>query len=344
MGKIQELWKEWKRKLCFPATPDYWNHVNIVAMLLFPVSAFYDLLSRKRRAMTTSHKLKVPVICVGNITMGGAGKTPVVLALANYLKLNGVSVGIISRGYGRSGRGVIKVDPQLHQVSQVGDEPLQLAQSQDVWVGKDKVACSHMAMKAGKQVILMDDGLQNASIEKTLSLLVIDGAYGLGNGFVFPAGPLREPLVDALRLPKAVIMIGDDETHLTERLGKKMVIKARVEPKKETFPPTGSNVVAFAGIGRPEKFFSMLKGMGYNVLRAQAFPDHYPYEEKDLQDLCHYAGDQHAYLLTTQKDFTRVPSSLKESITPCGINLVFDEMEAIDALLHFILHPELNNG
>lgn len=320
--------------------PDFWRgtETGLAATLLAPLGAAYGVLGRLRAVGVTPWRAPVPVICVGNLTVGGTGKTPTVLALAARLQARGLSVATLSRGYGGRERGPLQVDPERHGAAAVGDEPLLLARVATAWIARDRKDGARAAIAEGADVVLLDDGLQNPSLHKHFSFVVIDAAYGFGNGRVLPAGPLREPLSRGLARADAAVLIGEGAAPpaLPPSLP---VLRARLVPDAAAQALTGRRVAAFAGIGRPEKFAETLRGIGAEVVRFTAFADHHPYREDEVARLIDEAHRQQATPVTTEKDFVRLPESARAAVTVVGVRLRFETPAALDALLEPVLRP-----
>jgi tetraacyldisaccharide 4'-kinase len=316
--------------------PDFWARAGLMPSLLKPAARAYAALSAVRHAFATPHRAPVPVICVGNLVAGGAGKTPVAESLVNLLIARGRHPAILSRGYGGSESGPVQVDAVKHSASAVGDEPLMLSRLAPVWVARDRAAAAHAAVATGADCLVMDDGFQNPSLAKDLSLLVIDGAYGLGNGEVMPAGPLREPAVRALARADAVILIGEDRFNLVHWISKP-VLRAALKPVNSA-DFDGRRVVAFAGIGRPEKFFTTLEACGASVLARHGFPDHHAYNDADLRNLANEAEAKAATLVTTTKDRSRMASAWRERIPALAVTIAWQDEATLLRLLDSVLH------
>jgi tetraacyldisaccharide 4'-kinase len=250
----------------------------------------------------------LPVICIGNFTAGGAGKTPTALHVATLLIEAGEVPAFLSRGYGGTLKGPVRVMTQ-HTAREVGDEPLLLAQRALTIVSRDRPAGARLAQELGATVIVMDDGLQNPSLTKDLAIAVVDGETGLGNGKIIPSGPLRAPMNTQWPHVDAVIVIGDGEAgeRVAEDAARKRVLRASIAPDaKSAATIRDQRVLAFAGIGRPEKFFSTLRACGANVVRKYPFPDHHPYSREQLEQLAQAAKQESLLLVTTEKDSARV--------------------------------------
>ncbi|MAF95915.1 MAG: tetraacyldisaccharide 4'-kinase [Rhodospirillaceae bacterium] len=317
--------------------PDFWRRKGgPLAAFLTPLGWGYGMATRLRLAMANPFKASVPVLCVGNLVAGGAGKTPVVLSLGRRLMDQGRKVHFLSRGYGGYQTGPLRVDPDSHRAVDVGDEALLLAAAAPTWISRDR-ALGARAAAEGADVIIMDDGFQNPSVAKDLSFLVVDGGFGFGNGRMIPAGPLREPVVPALGRAGALVVIGEDEAGIANRpdvlAGGLPVLKAGVEPGPEAEGLKGNPVVAFAGIGAPEKFFATLGKIGCSVVAAHAFPDHGPYSAGDIRRLKIEAEEKKAALATTEKDFQRLPESERDGIRVLTITLQWADEASLDAAL-----------
>jgi tetraacyldisaccharide 4'-kinase len=321
--------------------PGFWRPGGggLAPLLLSPVSAIYARATA-RRVSRPGWTAPVPVICCGNVTAGGAGKTTVALDLLERLTARGVAPHALLRGYGGSARGPLRVEPDAHDSRLVGDEALLLASLAPTWVGADRAETARRAIAAGAGAIVMDDGLQNPTLAKALSLLVIDGTYGFGNGRVIPAGPLREPVAAAAARAHAAVLIGEDETGARSLLPAELpVLRARLVPGPGTAALSGRPVLAFAGIANPRKFFDTLAEAGAIVVGRQTFADHYPYDEADITALLAEAESLAALPVTTRKDIVRVPARFRDQIAVAGVGLSWEDEEALDALLAPLFPP-----
>ena len=315
-----------------PPTPEFWAHRGLLSSVLAPAGWVYGRVAAARQRWARPWHAPVPVLCVGNLVVGGAGKTPVTLSLAHRLCRRGRRVHIVSRGYGGRLAGPVLVDPAQHSADDVGDEPLLLAEVAPCWVARDRVAGAKAAIAAGANLLLLDDGFQNPTLAKDLSLVVVDGGYGIGNGRVLPAGPLREPLAAGLARASAIVVMGDDNAGATAIIAGKLLFRARLVPETPS-DVAGRTVVALAGIGRPEKFFATLEEAGARLLRTYAFPDHHPYREDELARPLAEAERAGAMLVTTTKDWVRLPRALRTQIRALSVSVVWDDLAALDALL-----------
>lgn len=322
--------------------PRFWGnppeHPGLLARLLAPLAALWARAARRRLARGVPVRLAVPVICVGNLTAGGAGKTPTVIALVERLKARGIAAQVISRGHGGSLEGPVRVDERRHRAAEVGDEPLLLAAFAPVWIARDRAAAGRAAAADGAEVVVMDDGLQNPSLARDLTILVVDAGYGFGNGRVMPAGPLREPVAAGLARADLLLAIGAPEARAAFR---------RQWPAAAALPgldgalaplPTGMDwhdvrAFAFAGIGRPEKFFASLREVGAEVVATESFPDHAPYAPRLIARLTADAAGKGAELVTTEKDAARLPPGLRGKVLVLPVRLRLDDWGPLDAAL-----------
>ncbi len=319
--------------------PEFWRPGGggLPALILSPFSALYAGATR-RRVAREGWKAPVPVICCGNITAGGAGKTTVAIDLLIRLQRRGVVAHGLLRGYGGRLKGPVRVDPCRHTAYDVGDEALLLAAIAPTWVSADRAAGAREAVAQGAGAIVMDDGLQNPTLEKTLSFLVIDGSFGFGNGRIIPAGPLREPIAAAAARVQAAVLIGPDETGALEALPPDLpVLRARLVPGPEAKALAGRPVLAFAGIANPRKFFDTLTEAGAILVGRETFADHYPYDEDDLRAILAEAEALKAVPVTTRKDIVRVPPALRHRVTVATVGLVWEDETALARCLDPVL-------
>jgi tetraacyldisaccharide 4'-kinase len=318
--------------------PDfYFRPPGLGATLLAPFGAVYGAVAAARMRMSGT-RAGAPVICVGNPTLGGAGKTPTALAIGRLLAAMGERPFFLSRGYGGTESGPLRVDPKQHRARDVGDEPLLLARDQPTVVARDRVAGAALAVAEGASVLVLDDGFQSPALAKDLSLLVVDGTSGAGNGAVFPAGPLRAPLDAQLSLAHAVVQVGEGPgSGIARRASGRgvPVLLARLVPEGGN---PGRKLLAFAGIGRPEKFFATLQEGGAEVAETRAFADHHRYTGAEADALLAAANAKRLTLITTEKDFARMhgePSLAKlvAATRTLPVRLEFEDDGAIRNML-----------
>ena len=314
-----------------PSAPDFWARRGALSLLLAPLGCLYDTAGMVRRAGVRAERAPVPVICVGNLVAGGAGKTPVVADLALRLISRGVAAHVLSRGYGGTLPGPVRVDPARHDAAAVGDEPLMLARGVPTWGARDRAAGARAAAAAGAQAIVMDDGLQNPTLAKDLSLVVFDGGYGFGNRRVMPAGPLREGIARGMARADAAIMLGADRTGAAALLGAIPILQA--EPLTPTAGLAGRAFVVFAGIGRPQKFFDHFAKTGARIVTARGFPDHHPYSQVELNALADTAQKTGATLMTTEKDWVRLAPAWQTRVQYLPLSIGWRDEAALDRLL-----------
>jgi tetraacyldisaccharide 4'-kinase len=320
--------------------PGFWRSGGLLPALLTPASWIYRAGAALRAATAQPYRAPVPVLCVGNLVAGGAGKTPVALSLGRALGKRGLKVAFLSRGYGGRLAGPLQVLPERHSAADVGDEPLLLAEAAPTWISRDRAKGAEMAAKAGADVILMDDGFQNPTIAKSASVLVVDGGYGFGNGCVMPAGPLRESIAGGLARADAVVLLEEDKQGLAGPLSKTLpVLRGKLAPSRSAQGLRGERAIAFAGIGRPEKFFETLTELEVKLLETRSFGDHEPYRGEDLIDLIARAEKEDALLLTTAKDHVRLPEELRLMVRRVDVDLVWDDPDALEALLDRLVTP-----
>jgi tetraacyldisaccharide 4'-kinase len=315
--------------------PEFWDRgpSHPLALAAAPLALAYRLGGALRQAVARPVPPPIPVVCVGALTVGGAGKTPAVLALAARLQAAGRAVHLVSRGYGGRERGPLRVDPARHDAAAVGDEPLLLAAAAPCWVARDRPAGIRAAAAAGAAIALLDDGFQNPTIGRSRSLLVIDGAQGFGNGRILPAGPLREPPARGIARADAVLLIGDDRHRVAARLPPGLpLFRAALRMR---LPPdlAGRPLLAFAGIGRPEKFFAALEAAGATLAGKAGFADHHPYSEAEVAALLAQARRSGAALVTTAKDLVRVPLALRADARAVPVELVWEDAAGVDRWL-----------
>lgn len=315
--------------------PEFWERPDgPLPRLLAPAAALYTAAGSLRQRLSRRTKVDVPVVCVGNLVAGGAGKTPVAISLALHLREAGVEPHFLTRGFGGRERGPVRVDPARHDHHAVGDEPLLLAEIAPTWVGRDRVAAAGAAIAAGAEALVLDDGFQDPRLAKDFSLLVVDAAYGFGNGRVMPAGPLREPAAVGLRRADAVVLLETAGAGPTPPLpAGTPLLRARMVQTPSLERLRGRAVLAFAGIGRPARFFEMLREAGCQVVETAAFADHHRYRQEEVMALCERAARAGAVPLTTAKDAVRLPAGARPMVEVAHVVIEWLDAAALNRAL-----------
>ncbi|HSS12424.1 MAG TPA: tetraacyldisaccharide 4'-kinase [Rhizomicrobium sp.] len=309
--------------------PDFWRERGFAARLLAPLGTLYGASVAFKARHAKPLDPGIPVVCVGNLTAGGSGKTPVAIAVAEMLRAKGHRPYFLTRGYGGNERGPALAS-RGHSAAVMGDEALLLARTAPTIVARDRAAGAALAREKGATILVMDDGHQNFALRKNLSLVVVDAETGFGNGYQIPAGALREPVVQGLARADVIVLIGEGAPDLRGFRGP--VLRAHLKPDGSAF--ADKTVFAFAGIGRPEKFVASLEAGGAHVTGSCFFADHHAYGEDEILELKAVAGD--ALLVTTEKDFVRLTTSQREGIRVLKISAVFDEPAVMGGLLDSI--------
>ena len=310
-------------------TPKFWKKECTLSKALVPLSWCYRKVSDWRYKRTKARKVSVPVICVGNLVMGGAGKTPTVIGLSKLFKKHGFNPHILSRGYGGYRKDAVQVKPDYHSYTQVGDESLLLAQTAPTWIGAKRVKSAKKAIRHGADIIIMDDGLQNPYLHQDLKILVIDTLQGVGNGRLFPAGPLREPIVNGIQKADCIITIGDaakgEELLQTFSVDKNKTCLSAQLKAINVHEQISGKIMAFAGMGYPEKFLRTLKEIGCDVKDFMTYPDHHPYTITEIQQLLKKAKQLKVPLVTTEKDHVRIPVVYRSQILALPVEISFNQ-------------------
>ncbi len=324
--------------------PEFWTTgAGPWPHLLAPAGWIYGAAGNVERALTRPHKAPIAVICIGNLTAGGTGKTPVALTLARLLREFGAVPGFLSRGYGGRARGPLRVDPKAHNAELVGDEALLLAACGPTWIADKRKTAIGGLIADGVDCVVLDDGHQDSVLSKDFSIVVVDGETGFGNGRCIPAGPLREPVVAGLARADAVIVMGEDRADVRDTVAglraDMPVFSARLAPTAAATGLRERRVFAFAGIGRPEKFRATLKEIGADLQGFRAFPDHHAYSEDDAAILLGEAAAADALAVTTAKDRVRLPARARGEVTVVEVDAAFDDEAALLAVMGAAISP-----
>ena len=315
--------------------PAFWHDpkARILPALLSPFGRITAQATARRLKRPGWHA-PIPVICCGNLTVGGAGKTTLALDLLRRLKARGVEAHALTRGYGGVSRGVLRVDPSRQDATLVGDEALLLAACAPTWVAADRAASARAAIAQGARCLIMDDGMQNPGLVQDCILLVIDGERGFGNGRLLPAGPLREAVARGATRAHATVLIGPDRYGVLDRLPEQLpVLRATLVMAPQAYALRGRKLAAFAGIGRPDKFFEALDTIGLDLVRRDGFPDHHRYKPGQLRRLASEADAHGAILVTTPKDAVRLPEAFRKRVLVLDVSLQWEDARQIETLL-----------
>ena len=323
--------------------PMFWHASSgLWARLFSPLGALYAGATRRRLARGPRARLDVPVICIGNLNAGGTGKTPTVIALATRLAARGVAVHAVTRGHGGTLQGPVRVLERQHTAAQTGDEALLLAAFLPTWVAKDRAAGARAAIDAGAQAILLDDGFQNPALAHDLAIVVVDAHIGFGNGLVIPTGPLREPIATGLARADLILSIGDAQAQarFAQTWGPVLTlphVTGALAALPTGLPLAGVPVLAFAGIGHPEKFFRTLRAMGADLRATHALRDHQPLSDALMSRMLREAKALGAQVVTTEKDAVRLAPALRAQVMTLPVRLEIADWEALDAALARVL-------
>lgn len=321
-----------------PALPGVWPR------LLHPLSILWRIMSDRHQSKGKHLRMSVPVICVGNINIGGTGKTPTVIKLLSIFSELGVTAHVISKGYGGSTVGPLRVDEVDHSASDVGDEPLLIAAFGPCWVSKDRAAGAQAAIKAGAEILILDDGMQNPDLIKDFTIMVVDAGVGFGNERLLPAGPLRQSVDDGLRVADMVMSIGPQHAQrefATQFKGTAETPRlcAALEPLQTGMLWHDLRAFAFAGIGRPEKFFATLRSTGAHVVATRSFGDHETLSVKLLRRMEIEAAQMGAQMVTTEKDAVRLPKDWRQKVITLPVRLEVEDEETLVKAMSAVARP-----
>jgi tetraacyldisaccharide 4'-kinase len=315
-------------------TPKFWLKKNLISCALLPFSFLYFCGFCLVKFFTKTYKISKPVICVGNLIAGGSGKTPTAIAIGKILNEMSADFAFLSRGYMSDGSSFLLLkNDDSNKAAQVGDEPILLTETAPTFVAKNRLFGAKQIEQMSKfKMLVLDDGMQNDSLHRDFTILVIDGKIGFGNNFLIPAGPMRETLNMGLKKADLVVLIGESSEKLTQKLSGKKIAKAKIIPTNlANF--RGKKLIAFCGLAYPQKFFSLLENEGLEVCQKISFSDHYLYQKSDLENLCKASESKNAALITTKKDWVKFSSEFQEKISYLEIDLEFENKELIKSEL-----------
>ena len=315
--------------------PQFWYEPNTwKAKFLYPLGYFYNLLTLLRGKLAKPQSYSCLTICIGNLNVGGTGKTPTTIALAQHFLKKGLQVHVVSRGYKGKFQGTFLVDPQKHKSDEVGDEPLLMSEFTSVWVSNKRKNGIAAAENAGAQIVLLDDGFQDPSFHKDFSLIVVDGEKGFGNKKCMPAGPLRENIVQGFKRADALVIVGQRiykfdtfPTHLK-------IIRSTLKPIETGMNWKEGKYLAFAGIADPSKFFKTLRSLGANLIDCVALSDHQNLDGQVLKRLERKANSAHAQLVTTEKDAVRLSKTFRKKVLSLPVRIEFDDKNELENLFN----------
>lgn len=315
--------------------PQFWYEPNTwKAKFLYPLGYFYNLLTLLRGKLAKPQSYSCLTICIGNLNVGGTGKTPTTIALAQHFLKKGLQVHVVSRGYKGKFQGTFLVDPQKHKSDEVGDEPLLMSEFTSVWVSNKRKNGIAAAENAGAQIVLLDDGFQDPSFHKDFSLIVVDGEKGFGNKKCMPAGPLRENIVQGFKRADALVIVGQRiykfdtfPTHLK-------IIHSTLKPIETGMNWKEGKYLAFAGIADPSKFFKTLRSLGANLIDCVALSDHQKLDGQVLKRLERKANSAHAQLVTTEKDAVRLSNTYRKKVLSLPVRIEFDDKNELEKLFN----------
>ena len=319
-------------------TPQFWTKKNLASFALLPFSLIYLCGFYLVKFFTKPVKISKPVICIGNLIAGGSGKTPTAIAIGKVLNEMSADFAFLSRGYMNDGSKFLMLRKyDNHRAEQVGDEPMLLMETATTFVSKNRLFGAKQIDAMNKfKMIVLDDGMQNNSLHRDLTILVVDGKIGFGNNFLIPAGPMREPLRAGLKKADFVVLVGDPKKDLLKKLAGKTVVKANIIPLNLA-KFSGKKLIAFCGLAFPQKFFSLLTQNGLEVIETHGFADHHIYKAFEVENLYKIASEKNAILVTTKKDWVKFPAALQEKVSYLDIELEFENKELVKKLLRKFL-------
>lgn len=324
------------------APPFWWEKSGWQAWALAPFSFLYGKVAGRRMKRSRRASVPVPVICIGNFTVGGAGKTPTAIAIARAATAKGLKPGFLSRGYGGTLDVTTRVDAEHHRSVDVGDEPLLLAREAITVISRKRVDGAKRLVDEGVDLIIMDDGFQSARLTLDYALVVIDTRRGIGNGHLVPGGPVRAPLDEQMRQLSAILKVGDGQAadaiiRTAARAGKQIFVSSiRPRPQPDL---KGKPVLAYAGIADPEKFYRTVSSLGADIVSRRGFPDHHQFSDEEMSDLMQDAAKADLLPVTTAKDAMRLQgrhgpaADLLQASRIIDINMVFDDPNAAGAMI-----------
>lgn len=315
-------------------TPKFWTEKNLISCALLPASFFYFLGFLLVKFFTKTVKISKPVICIGNLIAGGSGKTPTAIAIGKILHEMSADFAFLSRGYMSDGSSFLQLQKDgNHQASQVGDEPLLLIETAPTFVATNRLFGAKQIEKNNSfKMVVLDDGIQNDSLFRDYTILVVDANIAFGNNFLIPAGPMRETLSMGLKKTDLVLIVGEADEKLLQKFIGKKVAKAKIVPTNlNDF--LGKKLVAFCGLAYPQKFFSLLQKNGIELVESIGLPDHYLYRDADLEALCKIAKKNNAELVTTKKDWIKFSPNFQSKISYLNIELELEDKELIKSEL-----------
>ena len=319
----------------------YYKYDTFYSQILFPLSILFRFGTALRKFFSKERKSPIPTICIGNIVVGGAGKTPVSLKISKLLIKAGYNPHFITKGYAGIVSDCTLVE-NWHSPITVGDESLLLSKVAPTWIGKNRIRSSYLAKENNADCLIMDDGFQNPSIHKDFSIVIIDGEQEFGNQKVLPAGPLREKIQTGLSRANIAVVIGDMSEELINIMPKNITVfnaKFEIDKNNEIFK--GKNITAFAGIAYPDKFYDSLDEQGAKIVKKISYPDHYIYTENDMLSLAETANKTKSILVSTKKDYVRIPKSYRSLVNTLDGEIIFKDEELVVKILSNIIENHL---